>query len=305
MLNLDMLSLVILNYNCMDDTIKCAKIINDFALDIHIIIVDNQSTDQSYTVLKDKFKEEENIDVLQSDRNGGYGYGNNWGIKYAENKYHSEFVGIINPDVIIEKGQVLEEMCAALKRDKKLAVVGASVLTPDRVYNANNSGWKIPTGMQLVKYHFALNNRYDLNNHWHVDENGIAAVECVVGCFFIAKLEVLKELGYFDENMFMYHEENLLGMKCKKQGYKVGICLGQFYIHNHVYKPGALPSKILGETKKTYKSAKYLCENYYSKKYIPLLCMAEILNHIYFNSIYYIKKCINRIFGWKLHGEQK
>lgn len=45
-------------------------------------------------------------------------------------------------------------------------------------------------------------------------------VECVSGAFFVIKYSLLKKVGYFDENVFLFYEEDILASKLKKLGYK-------------------------------------------------------------------------------------
>ena len=51
----------------------------------HIVVVDNNSTDSTYELLKEN--ESNKIDIIKTDDNKGYSYGNNAGCKYLINKY--------------------------------------------------------------------------------------------------------------------------------------------------------------------------------------------------------------------------
>ena len=48
-------------------------------------------------------------------------------------------------------------------------------------------------------------------------------VEAVSGCFFMIKSEALKRVNYFDENVFLYYEENILGEKLRNSSYTLVI----------------------------------------------------------------------------------
>ena len=65
------------------------------------IVVDNRSKNESESILNDKYHENSKVDFIVSDINGGYSYGNNYGAKYALNKYNSEYIIVANPDVIL------------------------------------------------------------------------------------------------------------------------------------------------------------------------------------------------------------
>lgn len=78
------LSCVILNYNDAETTEKLVKQIADYNVLHQIIVVDNASTDDSLERLK-KLEADQpgRLHVLSADHNGGYGSGNNLGVRYA------------------------------------------------------------------------------------------------------------------------------------------------------------------------------------------------------------------------------
>ena len=97
-MNLEDLVLIILNYNSANDTLRCLEILRSFNMNFQIIVVDNNSTDNSKELLKNI--EDPQTTFLISDENRGYGAGNNIGIHFAENNFSSNIIGIINPEII-------------------------------------------------------------------------------------------------------------------------------------------------------------------------------------------------------------
>jgi glycosyltransferase involved in cell wall biosynthesis len=80
-----MVVVVILNYNDADN---CLRVANNALKDSNInkvIIVDNCSPDKSYERLKEHASD--NLVIMQSERNGGFAYGHNVGIRYALTSY--------------------------------------------------------------------------------------------------------------------------------------------------------------------------------------------------------------------------
>lgn len=294
---IDELSIIILNYNCYSDVIICIDTIINSGLCMNIIVVDNNSSDNSYDILREYYKGHSNISFILNQCNGGYSYGNNVGIKYAINNFHAQYIGVLNPDIIITDPDIFIEMCSALNRNEKLAIVGGSALNANKEFNPNNSGWNIPTTAELLRYHFLINDRKKKKVEWKIIDKNLAKVECVAGCFFVAKADILTELGFLDENVFLYNEENILGIKCKNQGYLEGILLDRFYIHNHKHnknKEETLRKKITA-TKNVYESTKYLCRMYYSKWLIPILSIIEAFNRCYLFLAYIKNRIIKRV----------
>ncbi|MBR2290136.1 MAG: glycosyltransferase, partial [Clostridia bacterium] len=76
-------AVIVLNYNSKEDTIRYVGQIKNYSCIDVILVVDNKSTNpgefQELKQLKD-----DKVYVIQSDKNGGYSYGNNFGLKFLE-----------------------------------------------------------------------------------------------------------------------------------------------------------------------------------------------------------------------------
>ena len=289
--------LILLNYNQADETINCVKQLLSFELNIKIIVVDNKSPDGSYKKLSDDLQDIENVDLIQNSYNGGYGAGNNLGIKYAIKKYDIETIGIINPDVFLPRKEILTDLIYELYSEDKFSVIGASAIDGSGNYNSNYSSWNLPTNKELIWNQCIFNKRYKKQQEYRMINDRLAEVDCVAGCFFLIKTERFKEVGFFDENVFMYNEENILGIKLKKAGYQEVLALNHFYYHNHRPRKEER-SGLLYKIKKggtSFRSRCYLCKNFYSEKLLPALYVIEIVN-IAYAAIQYIKKIKDYIF---------
>ena len=88
-------SVIIVNYNTKNLTDDCIQsVINKTTgVDYEIILVDNASTDGS----KEYFEKDNRIIYIYSDKNGGFGYGNNRGMEVARGKYFF----LLNSDTIL------------------------------------------------------------------------------------------------------------------------------------------------------------------------------------------------------------
>lgn len=74
---------IVLNYKNYSQTIECAQILIEAGMD-RIIIVDNASPNNSYLFLKKNFNRSRQVFVVESEKNGGYAEGNNFGLVFAE-----------------------------------------------------------------------------------------------------------------------------------------------------------------------------------------------------------------------------
>lgn len=277
-MSMNTLSLIVLNYNSPLDTEKCVSKLLSFSSDFKIIIVDNHSQDNSYSYLVNKFGENDNVDIILSDKNGGYSYGNNFGIKFAKEKYDIKIIGILNPDVILPDLSLLTDLVSFLESNNNLAMIGACPIEND-IFSPNKAGWSIPNKFDIFLDRSLWLPRWK-NNTLQILDSNLAKVDCIVGCFFLIKESIFSELGYFDENVFLYNEENILGIKLFQKGYQAAIAYKKFYYHNHDFTKDqnkTLKSK-MNMLRIRLNSRKYLIKKYYSFWQIPFLYIVEILN---------------------------
>jgi N-acetylglucosaminyl-diphospho-decaprenol L-rhamnosyltransferase len=263
---------IILNYNDSATTISYLKNIKKFKNVDNIIVIDNCSTDNS---LNDLYKVKSNkVEILKTNQNKGYAYGNNYGIKYAIKKYHNCNLIISNPDIIIDE-ITFNSLINKISNDSDISLIAPTI----KENGVLNRGWKLPTAfneLMLSIPHFAT--KYKDNHILYKEDyykNDISKVDVVSGCFFIIKSEVITKINYFDENTFLYYEENILAQKLKEKGYKTYISNKDYIIHNHSISI----NKSVNELKK-FKLLKQ-SQEYYLKNYCHSNIFINILIKIF------------------------
>jgi GT2 family glycosyltransferase len=203
------IGIVILNYNDYEQTREYVSSIKRYRYLDEIVVVDNRSTDISFRKLKDI--EKKNITVLRSDENKGYSSGNNIGIKYLEDRV--DYIIISNSDITFEE-KVVKKLKEDLDNNPDIAVVAP-------VINQNGEqlrGWKLPKISDEIKLNMSgfqelFNKRLKYDNKRYDTE--LTKVDVVYGCFFMIRRDVLNLVGNFDDGVFLYYEENILGTKLK------------------------------------------------------------------------------------------
>lgn len=276
------LLIVILNYNSFRSTIKCVNSIkafnSDFS-DFDIVVADNCSTDDSYTELKLAFANINNVTLIKTDKNGGYSYGNNYAIRYMLKKdIKYSFISIINPDVIF-KSEFLKYQMDILSKSKEYSMISCLVSTNGKI-NFNNQSWVIPSANEFcLRTSLLCKNINISNNIYNVYNDNLVEAEILPGSFFIIKTDIFKNVGLFDENIFMYNEETILSMKLKEQGKKALLDLNHVYFHNHkkssrkevweAYRNDF--HTIFKMHKYFYNSRKYVYKHYYKAQNMVLL----------------------------------
>ena len=224
-----MIGMVIVNYNDYETTKRLLDNVKDYKVLKEIVVVDNKSTDNSLEELR-KLKNKK-ITIIDSGENKGYSYALNVGCKYLIDKYKSLNIVISNSDIIIESELDIKDLNSYIST--KNVIVGPTIIQG----NDLNRGFKIPTPWQDIKQNIVFFGKRVLakelsypDNYYHKD---ISKVDTVSGCFFMISSKHLEDMGYFDENVFLYYEENIMGIKTKKLGKNIIVCNNVDVIHDH------------------------------------------------------------------------
>ncbi len=222
------LGMVILNYNDSKTTSILLDNVKDYkCLDL-IVIVDNASTDYSFPFLKKL--ESKKIHVIQTEKNGGVAAGYNFGARYVNQKLKKCNIILSNSDIIIHKEEDLIHLSNAIK--DSIALVGPTIVEK----NSLNRGWMMPTIQDEIRFNLPLISRKYRKENLYDDkyyEEDISLVGVVSGCFFCVAGEVLEQVGYLDENTFLYYEENILAKKLETIDKQEAIDNKVVIIHNH------------------------------------------------------------------------
>lgn len=221
---------VIINYNTKALAEKLVANVKDYQSISKILIVDNASTDDSYQELKKL--ENDRIEVLQAEENKGFSAGMNIGAKRAIELFSKCDIIFSNTDIIISSEETIEILQTALKM-RRVAVASPVVFQENTI----SRGWKIPSAKEEILINLPGIGKKFQKKYMFYDEDHYKGkysyVEAVSGCFFMIKSEALKRVNYFDENVFLYYEENILGEKLRNSSYTLVICNEALIIHDH------------------------------------------------------------------------
>lgn len=209
------LGVIILNYNTYEETIRCVESIRTHAkCHYSIYIVDNYSPDGSGARLAELFAQSTDVQVILNKNNTGYSAGNNVGIKKAE-KDGCAYIAIVNSDVEL-LNDAFTMMIGTLENDASVLMVGPSVMDNDG--NESQIPRKKLTFRTFVldRHPFCdiLHRGQEEDRYYTLSEKGVSTFDgSVSGCCFVIKTEDFKSIGYFDEKVFLYYEEDILAYK--------------------------------------------------------------------------------------------
>ena len=156
------------------------RCINSIENEIEIIVVDNSNNTKFKNDIEKQYK---NVKCILSSNNIGMGAGNNLGIKNT----NKDFALILNPDVILEKNTI-DEMIFASNQLESFGVIAPISDKP-----------------QYPNY------KFDKNENYKYDQINPFKVKTVDGYSMLLNLKRLRNLknfNFFDENIFMYLEND-------------------------------------------------------------------------------------------------
>lgn len=186
---------VILNYNNYTDTVECVESLINSVPTTNIIIVDNNSSDASGLLLKEKFNK---CVLLLLDTNDGYAAGNNVGITYAI-KAGAEYICVLNNDVTLPENFVIEAL-KAFNECVDLDIIGPLICeysNPNYVQSAG-AMMKLHIGRGFFLHMGELADECDLTGD---------QPDYLSGACFVARKKVFTDLGLLPELYFLYYEE--------------------------------------------------------------------------------------------------
>jgi len=176
------LSIVIVTFKSEGVIHECIKSIDK---DIKITVVENSNNYRFKDELEKSYK---NVSCVLSNENLGMGAGNNIGIKKAE----TDFVLILNPDVILEPSTINELIIASEK------ISNFAIIAP------------ISSDINYPNYKFKSKKKISINYNFPFK---VKSIDGFAMLFNKKKLDIICHEDYFDENFFMYLENDDL---CKR-----------------------------------------------------------------------------------------
>ena len=162
------------------------KPISQIDRDISIIVIENSLDHELKKKLEKKYS---NVRVIIPGKNTGNGGGVNIGLKLAKTK----FVLYLDIDVNLTQS-VIEKLYSYAIRFNDFSIIGPSI-----------------EGLNYKENYYLKKNIYDK----------VHSMNFITGCALFFNMQALEEIGYYDENIFLYYEENDLYLRSLKKNYKI------------------------------------------------------------------------------------
>lgn len=209
------LSVIILNYNvryflelCVLSVLKALE-----NIDGEIIVVDNNSQDNSCSMMKLRFP---NVKLIENKENVGFPKGNNIGVNQAKGKY----ICILNPDTVVAEDTFTKVLAFAQKQND-LGIVGVKLIDGTGNF-LPESKRGVPTPFvaftKIIGLYKIFPEKLGKYYAQHLSENQTGKVDVLVGAFMLMERNLYNEIGGFDEKCFMYSDDIDLSYMALKKG---------------------------------------------------------------------------------------
>lgn len=213
---------VVLNWNNYDDTSSCIESLLDQAYEnLHVIVVDNGSTDGSAERIGSEFP---SVDLVRTGENLGFGGGMNVGIERAlENG--ADYVWLVNNDTIYPDRGVLETLVRTAEERETIGIVTPLIraypntretyfergFIDERSYNAD-----VHEGTRSL-----IDLRFDKDAIEVHAEGALVWNDFIPLCCALVRREVIEDVGTLPEEYFLYYEDADYGVQITDAGYEL------------------------------------------------------------------------------------
>jgi N-acetylglucosaminyl-diphospho-decaprenol L-rhamnosyltransferase len=195
-------SIVVVNYNTgyLLDRMFAALGAATASMKIEVVVVDNASTDGSLEILRNRYPF---VELIENTTNVGFGRANN----QAMLKVRGRYVLLLNTDAFV-RSDTLEKTVAFMDNNASCGILGVKLIGGDGTLQPSCRYFPTPWNVFLQRSglsRFFPNHRLIDDMKW--DHESIRPCDWVPGCYYLARSEVIRQVGLFDPRFFLYYEE--------------------------------------------------------------------------------------------------
>ncbi len=193
-----------------------------------IFIVDNATTPETEKYLRETAPEAE---IILEEKNSGFALGNNLAMEAALGANY-DYIVLFNMDTIADPDW-LRELVEAAEADKNVGAVQSLIrLYPekDKINSLGNELHFLGFGFCRGYGEVASNIKYPVANDFFYAS----------GASVLYPARVLREVGIFDREFFMYHEDTDLSWRIRQAGYKIILAEKSLMFHKYQFSRSIL-----------------------------------------------------------------
>lgn len=261
------ISIIIVTYNSEKDIYPClaSLISSNTSVNYEILVVDNDSSDNTCNIVKSFILENENSNIkLLESENKGFNAGNNVGIKQAQGNY----ILLLNPDTEVFPN-TLENLYNSAKNIKNLGSLGC-VMKSKEGKEIFSAGY-FPSITSSIRKAFK-------KNHVSINYNlELQSVDFPAGSTFLFKKDIIQKIGLMDENYFLFYDETDYAYQMKKLGCENYILTSTDVIHKFGQSTSKIPKFSI---EKSIESYFYFINKNYKNPYGFIVKCVDLVFHL-------------------------
>ena len=227
-------SIIIVNYKVAPLIVACVRSIIEKTKGVsyEIIVVDNDSQDDSVSVLENNLGND--IKLIKSGSNLGFGKANNLGAKHA----NGEYLFLLNPDTVLINDAV-SILHSYIKSHEDIGVVGGNLYDETGKQAMPSYSMEFSSVAEEKRnssYYGMMKNKISrkrssgIRNDFNCSNQPVS-VGYIFGADMMLSKGLFEQVKGFDEDFFMYGEEAELQWRIKQLGYKIVNCPDARIIH--------------------------------------------------------------------------
>ncbi|MBU2054831.1 MAG: glycosyltransferase family 2 protein [Proteobacteria bacterium] len=239
-MNLPDVSIIIVNYNTADLIGACLESIGpQTAPSREVFVVDNASTDGSAEIVRNRYPW---VHLTVNKENRGFAAANNQVLPLCRGRY----LYYLNPDAKLTASGLIAECIRFMDAHPQVGLAGTRLINPDGSLQESVS-WRYP-GQK-----FAMSEMEGLKGE----------IACVLGASMIARTDLIRRIGGFDEDFILYGEDQDICLRIRRAGYEIGYVDSVAVVH---FGGRSERQSFPAEVWKKKTRAEYL---FYRKHYLP------------------------------------
>ncbi len=179
-----------------------------------VTMVDNQSTDGSVEMIRANYPQ---VELICNEANLGFSAGNNVALQRSD----ASFVVLLNPDVFVKDESWLTKLIRPFLDNPDIGIAGCKLFYEDGQTLQHLGGY--------IEKPLGLPRHYGRRDNYHFEK--LTDVPYVLGGAMALRRAALAEIGFFDENFFLYYEDVDVCLRMKKVQYRVVVVPEATAIH--------------------------------------------------------------------------
>lgn len=238
-----------MSYNTADLTVACLEsVFASQRVSYEVFVVDNASKDVSAEIIRKKFPV---VRLVANETNRGFGAANNQALRECAGRH----IVFLNPDTTVEPESFFT-MAGFMDAHPEVGLAGPRVLNPDGTRQDS------------------VSTRYPGHRYGVADLGPLPGnIACVLGACQIASASLLREIGGFDEDFFLYGEDQDICLRIRKRGFEIGFIDDAVIMHHGGQSErDTLPAEVV---RKKFRAELLFYRKHYRLETVRRLCQRQ------------------------------